>query len=228
MSRGAPSQPPPRLRLRAIVFDLDGTLIDSFADLAAAINRTRADAGLAPLPQAEVTRHVGQGTEHLVRRTVPGPPEGEAAAHARFLDHYDRHLMEATRPYPGAEAALDRLAGLALGLVTNKPLRQTEAILGALGWRGRFALVLGGDSLPARKPDPLPLLHFLAQVRCDPADAAIVGDGLVDIQAGKAAGMHTVAVSHGNTGRDRLAAASPDRVIDDLPSLLDLIDLSFQ
>ena len=209
--------------LAAFAFDLDGTLIDSFADLAAAINATRADQGLPPLPQAEVARHVGNGTEQLVRRTVPGAPGGAQAAHRRFLAHYDRHLLDTTRPYPGAEALLGRLAGRFLGLVTNKPQRQSEAILAGLGWSGRFALVLGGDALPAKKPDPLPLRVFLERAGCQPEAAAIVGDGAVDVQAGKAAGMLTVALCQGNTVRRLLAAEQPDCLLDDLPALLALL-----
>lgn len=219
------SNVPRRFRLRAIAFDLDGTLVDSFADLATAVNTTRAAYGQPPLSLAEVKSHVGNGTEQLVARTVPGPPDGLPVAHRRFVAEYDRCLLETTRPYPGVEDTLARLGGLPLGLITNKTQRHTEALLAGLGWRERFRIVLGGDALSAKKPDPLPLLHFAKQIGCSPSDVAMVGDGVVDVRAGRAAGMATVAVSYGNTSAEILAAERPDAVIPRLPDLLDLIIL---
>ena len=213
------------LRPRAIAFDLDGTLIDSFADLAAAVNAARAAYALAPLSLAEVRRHVGLGTETLVERTVPAPPGAGQDAYRRFAAEYDRCLLETTRAYPGVEDTLARLQSIPLGLITNKIQRHTEALLAGLGWGGRFALVLGGDALAARKPDPLPLRHFLEHVKCSPDAAAMVGDGVVDIRAGRAAGMATVAVTYGNTPAEVLAAERPDALLDRLTDLLDLIAL---
>ncbi|MCZ6553928.1 MAG: HAD-IA family hydrolase [SAR324 cluster bacterium] len=212
------------LRLDGLIFDLDGTLIDSFADLATAINETRAHYGLALLPVADVTREVGDGTERLVARTVPVSPETLQEAHGVFLECYDRHLTDRTRPYPGAEAVLHHFRGKALGLASNKPIRQTLKLLDEFGWRDRFRVVLGGDSLPARKPDPLPIREFLAKCGLDPRRAAMVGDSPVDIRAGKAAGVWTVAAAYGNTTLSGLTAERPDRLIEQVGDLTSLIE----
>jgi len=207
--------------LRAVAFDLDGTLIDSFADLTAAVNGVREHYRLPPISQNEVRRHVGQGAPELVRRAVPVPPVEQGAAHARFLDFYDRNLLHSTRPYPGVEAVLQGLTGLPLGVITNKPIAQTEAILRGLGWTGRFAVVLGGDSLSAKKPDPLPVIEFLRRTGVKAGETIMVGDSPADICAGQAAGTLTAAVVYGNTARDDLAALNPAFLLDDLAELLD-------
>src|SRR5947208_16891206 len=140
-----------------VAFDLDGTLIDSRADLTAAVNHVLRGLGLAELPPATLYRYVGDGARVLVERAL-GPEHQdrlEAAVEA-FMAYYAAHLLDATRPYPGVEEALAALAarGVACSVLTNKPEAMSRAILDGLGLAARFVAIVGGDSLPVRTPDP--------------------------------------------------------------------------
>src|SRR5271154_1223809 len=130
------------LGLSGVIFDLDGTLVDSLHDIATAINLTRADFGLAPLPESDITRLVGDGTAALVRATVPVPEARLAGAVEQCVAHYGRHILDTTRLFPGTEALLKRLAPRPLAIVTNKNLHLAEAVLTGLGVRDLFSVVL--------------------------------------------------------------------------------------
>ena len=210
-------------RIAAVAFDLDGTLVDSFADLTFAVNLTRARYGLPDLAQAEVCLHVGAGTEELVRKTVPVRDTERALAYQEFLRGYDLYLLRTTRPYPGVEAALDGLASYPLAVITNKPIAQAQAILTGLGWAGRFALVLGGDSLAEKKPSPQPVLEFARRSGVDPGETLMVGDSLADVRSARGAGAACAAVTYGNTARELLAAEHPDYLIDRLDELIRIL-----
>ena len=207
-----------------LIFDLDGTLVDSFADIARALNRTRAHYGLPALPLAAVRAQVGSGSEALVCALVPVPPAQQAAALQRYLAAYDETALQETRPLPGVPEVLAHFGDRPLAVVTNKTLHLSRKILQGLGLWERFALVLGGDSLPRRKPDPLPIRHVLEALGLAPAEALLVGDGLHDVHAGRAAGVPTVAVTTGVASRAELEAARPRHVIDRLDALLALYD----
>jgi phosphoglycolate phosphatase len=176
---------------RAILFDLDGTLIDSRADLATAVNLTRADLGLPPLPQAQIVGYVGEGVRLLLSRSLPECPERLEQALALNHAHYCAHLLDRTRLYPGAAATLDRLAalGFRLGVVTNKPRPFTDLILKGLGVAGKLSALVAGGDCPRLKPDPLPLLQALEQCGCGPEGSWMVGDHFTDLEAGRRAGM---------------------------------------
>lgn len=184
----------------AIAFDLDGTLIDSRRDLAAAINALRSDLDLAPLPLAEIGEMVGEGARVLVRRALRGerPEDDLPAAQARFLEHYDRLCLETTRPYPGMVELLAALAAeRPLALLTNKPERQTRKLLAALDLAPRFRVVVGGDTLAVRKPDPATLVHVAAALDVVPSALTLVGDSRIDLETALAAGCPCVLVSWG-------------------------------
>jgi len=184
---------------RALVFDLDGTLIDSRADLAAAINRTRAELGLAPLALDAVVGMVGEGARLLVSRALDGL-EGAALdrALARFLDHYGPRCTVETRPYPGISGLLAaEAARRPLALLTNKPERTSRAILDAFGWNGHFAAVVGGDTLPVRKPDPGGLAWIAGHLGRPLTDLVLVGDTRIDADTALAAGCPFVWVEWG-------------------------------
>ncbi|WP_114965175.1 phosphoglycolate phosphatase [Alkalilacustris brevis] len=180
----------------AVVFDLDGTLIDSAPDLHAAANAVLKAEGLAPLTLAQARGFVGNGAPVFVQRMMaarglPEAPELHARLLARFLEHYEAGV-QLTRPYPGAIEALRSLqaAGFRLGLCTNKPFGPTQAVLAHLKLSGLFGTVVGGDSLPRRKPDPAPLHHALAALGADGGAAAFfVGDSEVDAECAHAAGV---------------------------------------
>lgn len=188
--------------MRAAVFDLDGTLVDTAPDIRAVANAVLAAERLGPpLTMAETRGFVGDGTAVFVERMLlaragVAEPARAARALARFLALYDDAVV-LSRPYPGAAAALVRLegAGFALALCTNKPERPARALLAHLGLARHFALVVGGDSLPARKPDPAPLRHAVAALGA--GVAALVGDSEVDAATAAAAGLPFVLHTEG-------------------------------
>ncbi len=181
--------------MSVVIFDLDGTLIDSAPDIHAASNRVLAEDGLPPLSFDQVRSFIGKGVPHLVARLLDASgeaPDGpsfaprHAAMVARFTAGYE-DAVGLTQPYPGVLAALDALADMRLGICTNKPLAPTLAVLRHLGMEARFAAILGGDSLPVRKPDPAPLLETLRALGGGPV--VYVGDSEVDAQTAAAAGL---------------------------------------
>ena len=223
--------PPPADRVAlpgTVVFDLDGTLVDTSPDLTAALNHSLVAMGRPAVDAATVRHLVGHGARALIERGLALSGGGGEPAVARalplFLDYYAAHVADGSRPYPGAEAMLEALAGagVRLAICTNKPVALSRALIAALGWSGRFAVNLGGDSLAVRKPDPAPLLAAIAAVGGDPGDAVFVGDSIVDMATARAAGVPVVAVSFGFADRP-VAALGADRVIDDFDELTEAL-----
>lgn len=192
--------------IRAVVFDLDGTLIDSAADLCAALNLLLREERLRPLSLAEVVPMIGDGAAKLVERAVAAA-DGEVGGRLpgltrRFLALYEPRAAENTRAYPGVAEALETLVerGLALGVCTNKPERATRSILRALGLEQAFAAVLGGDSVPgARKPDPAVVIATLARLGPRADEAVMIGDSGNDVAAARAAGLPVLLRAGGYT-----------------------------
>jgi len=174
-----------------IIFDLDGTLIDSRADLALAVNLTRAELDLPPIAQAQVVGFVGEGVRRLLSRAIPERPELLAQALEINERHYRAHLLDQTRLYPGVAEALEtfRLRGLRLMVVTNKPREFTGLILEGLGIQGLMAAVVGGGDGPGLKPDPAPLRLALDRAGCAAAGSWMAGDHFTDLEAGRRAGL---------------------------------------
>ena len=205
------------LPFRTIAFDLDGTLADTAPDIAAGLNRMLAALGRDPLAQDAIRDLVGGGARSLVQRALHvtgGAPEGLVdQGLPMYLDFYAQDVCVGTRPYPGVEAALDALAaeGIALALCTNKVEHLTHSLVEALGWRGRFTSVVGGDTLPTRKPEPA-MLHE-AITRAGGESAVFVGDSITDADTARAAGVPFVAVSFGYSDRPAEALGA-DAVID--------------
>ena len=185
---------------RALLLDLDGTLLDTAPDMGGALNRLRAENGLEPLPFECIRPVVSHGAVRLVSL---GFPEASGTAfeslRLRFLAIYAEHLAEGTRLFDGFDVVLESLEirGLPWGIVTNKPARLTNPLLAALGLDRRAACAVSGDTLAERKPHPLPLLHAADLIGVHPEHCVYVGDAERDIQAGRAAGMTTVVASYG-------------------------------
>jgi phosphoglycolate phosphatase len=209
-------------RIRLVVFDLDGTLVDSAEDLARATNRTLAD--VAPrteaLPLDVVKAFVGDGAGVLIERTLrhAGLDLPVPDVLPLFLAHYRECLLESTRLYPGVEAALDALADRALAVLTNKPGELSRVILDGLGIGERFRLVWGPDDAGARKPDPSGLLRLVDHLAFTPGETCLVGDSAVDVAAGRAAGVFTVGVTYGFNPAG-LSTMPPDVFVDTIRAL---------
>lgn len=216
--------------IRAVLFDLDGTLVDSVPDIAVAVDRLLADLGREPAGEARVRYWVGNGGRMLVRRALAFDVAGVAdddpllpQAMDIFFAHYHETNGRASRLYPGVAEALDAFAarGLPMATITNKPHRYIEPLYAQLGILHHFPVLIGGDTLAVKKPDPAPLHHACALLGVTPAEALMVGDSHNDIEAARAAGCPVVAVDYGyNYGRP-IAEDRPDRVVPDLRALLD-------
>ena len=205
--------------IKGIIFDLDGTLVDSFRDITTALNLTRAEFGHGPLPLEEVKRNVGSGSAHLVKVCVPVPEAQFEAAYQHYLAGYEAHALDETAPLEGVVDVLDHYASLHLAVVTNKLSNLTGRILNGLGLWNRFGIVLGSDALERRKPDPMPLQHVAAHFGLRTQQLVMVGDGLHDVEAGKAAGCLTVGVNSGVATEAELRAAGPDFLIPNMAAL---------
>lgn len=183
-----------------VAFDMDGTLIDSAADIGAAVNRMRVSFGLAPLPRESVVRMVGSGARVLVARALADTPGADLdEAFRRYRHEYDTHLIDETRLYPGVTEALKALksAGFRLAVFTNKPYGSTCFILKGLGIDSFFSVVVGADSGFPLKPEPDALYHILKETDASADRSWMVGDNWTDIDSGRAAGFRTAYCTYG-------------------------------
>jgi phosphoglycolate phosphatase len=212
---------------RLVVFDFDGTLADTWRDLASALNDTLADAGLPPVSGPEVKAWIGDGALKLLSRALP-PQErldGRLEAHfERFRAHYERGCLDTTDLYPGIAACLDALCGEAvLAVLSNKPARFLDRIVEGLDLGKRFFAVVGGDTLGVTKPDPAALRLLVARLDSAPDEVWMVGDSAVDIATGRAAGARTIGCAWGLRGVDELRAAGADALAEnpaEIPALV--------
>lgn len=210
-----------KARYAALLFDLDGTLLDTVPDLAAAANRMLAALGRPALPVELMATFVGRGIGRLVERSLLGQRDGEvdaavrAPALALFEDFYAEESGRRSRPYPGVTDALARLrdAGLPLAVVTNKAVAFTQPLLAQTGLLPFFAAVVGGDTLPWKKPDPRPLLHACGELGVAARDCLFVGDSVHDVQAARGAGCAVWCVPYGYNEGQPIADAGSDRIV---------------
>jgi N-acetyl-D-muramate 6-phosphate phosphatase len=183
-----------------VLFDLDGTLLDTAPDMVGALSTLRAEHSLPPLPYATVRAMVSHGSARIVRTGFPQAEAEEfASLQARYLQIYRNALSNGTRLFPGMAQVLDGLAGLGLhaGIVTNKPAWLTDPLLEQLNLRSRFVCVVSGDTVAERKPHPMPLLHAAQLAGVAPGACIYVGDALRDVQAAHAAGMPVLVANYG-------------------------------
>ena len=211
------------MRISAVAFDLDGTLVDSRQDLAAAINLMRGDLGLPALSLEAVVGMVGEGVRVLVRRALGGEPEPELFARALrcFLEHYERLCTEKTRPYSGVPEALAALGErYPLGLLTNKPEHLTRRILDHLGLLASFRALVCGDTLPVRKPDPEVARHLAGQLGVTVEEMVLVGDSAIDAAAAEASGCRFILVDWGYAQPEEREKLRADRRVSTPAELL--------
>jgi N-acetyl-D-muramate 6-phosphate phosphatase len=217
--------------IRAVLFDLDGTLIDSAPDLAGAANDMRVAHGLAPYPLAHFRPMVGSGARGMVGRAFEvAPPDPQfAALRDEFLQRYEARMTQQTHVFPAMLPLLEALGVQALpwGIVTNKAARFAEPLVRALGLHERAATLVCGDTTPHSKPHPEPLLEAARRLGVEPAHCAYAGDDLRDVQAGKAAGMTTIAVAWGYLGLgESIDAWGADHIVQTPHQLLHLLTMA--
>jgi N-acetyl-D-muramate 6-phosphate phosphatase len=188
------------MALAAVLFDLDGTLLDTAPDMVGALNTLRAEQSLAPMPFEVVRSAVSHGAARVVKAGFPDAnPEFVLQLQQRFLEIYRGALSRETRLFPGMEEVLDALASshIKSGIVTNKAAWLTEPLLSELGLRARFACVVSGDTVAERKPHPMPMLHAAALAEVAPSECIYVGDAERDVQAAHAAAMPALVANYG-------------------------------
>jgi phosphoglycolate phosphatase len=209
-------------QVELVVFDLDGTLIDSAGDLASSVNATlqRLSPGTPAVPIETVRRFVGDGAAMLVARTLAavGMNVPKDVALPVFLECYRARLLDTTVLYPGVREALDALGDRTLAVLTNKPGDMSRRILEGLGVADRFALIRGAGDVPAKKPDPAGLRMLIEEAGTLPSATVMVGDSAIDVRTGRAAGVLTVGVTYGLDPAS-LQGALPDLLIADLREL---------
>jgi len=213
-------RPLPVNKLRLLVWDLDGTLVDSMEDLALSVNAVRSQHGMGPLPLATVRSYVGSGARNLIQRALGERATALDEALAFFLDFYREHLLDHTLPYPGIPELLETLTerGFTMALLTNKPLAHSEAILKGLHLEHPFLRLCGGDSFHTRKPDPAGLLTLLAELGIAPDEALMIGDSDNDTLTAHRAGMWSLGVTYGYAP-ESFAAAEPDVRVDEVEEI---------
>jgi phosphoglycolate phosphatase len=215
-----------------ILIDVDGTLVDSVPDLAYCVDEMLRRLDRPPHGETRVRDWVGNGVERLVRRALVGQLDGEppeeafVQAYPVFLELYAANTAKRSRLYPGVREALDYLRGAAypLGCVTNKAAQFTLPLLRELGIHDYFDIVVAGDTLPVKKPDPQPLLHAAAHFGVAPQHALMVGDSKSDVAAARAAGFQIVCMSYGYNHGEDIRDYRPDAVIDSMVELKGLLE----
>jgi len=207
--------------VRTLIFDLDGTLIDSKLDLALSVNATLAELGRDPLPHEQIFSFVGRGAPALIAQAL-----GSAASEQDcmlglefFIKYYSAHKLDNTGLYPGVRETLDALDGMPMAVLTNKPVRVSRSIIKELGVAGHFRFVYGGNSFERKKPDPMGVESILREFGATPSQAMIVGDSEVDVQTARNSGAWACGVTYG-FGSHRLAEYPPDILVDNLTELL--------
>jgi phosphoglycolate phosphatase len=213
------------LKVRGLVFDLDGTLIDSKMDLVNSVNATLRELKREALPTDLVASYVGSGAPVLIRRALGGNPSEEELkrALAFFLVHYEEHKLDQTRLYTGVAETLAELKSLPMSVLTNKPVKISVRILEGLGVAQYFRSIYGGNSFDTKKPDPTGAKQILKEFNLVASNAAMVGDSEVDVQTARNAGMLSVVVNFGFGTHDR-AAHRADIYVDQFQDLLGIVD----
>jgi phosphoglycolate phosphatase len=229
------------MSLELVIFDLDGTLVDSSVDITNALNYALQPYAVRPLAVDDTIKMVGEGITRLIEKIVDSRGNGvlrSAVAESshdpqrlqdirtdvkeRFLEHYTQHILDFTREYPGVRETLDRLGRYRKAVISNKMESLSRKVLDGLALSRYFDIVVGSDTTPEKKPSPLPILKVLSDLALRPAQALIVGDSNYDVDAGKAAGVTTVAVTYGYRPREVIAHA--DYLIDRMNELVLLIE----
>jgi phosphoglycolate phosphatase len=212
--------------MELVIFDLDGTLIDSKLDLARSVNAMRRHLGFPELADELIFTYVGNGAPVLVKRALGSDASDSLAAQGLefFLQYYRRHLLDHTVLYPGVREALEsiREGGIPMAVLTNKPIGPTEAIIEGLGLRSHFFRVYGGNSFEQKKPDPVGVLRLLGESGAQPDRSVLVGDSAVDVRTARNAGIRAAGMTYGFQP-EGLTSDPPDYLLDRMEQLLPIV-----
>jgi phosphoglycolate phosphatase len=210
--------------VRALIFDLDGTLIDSKQDLIRSVNAMLVEMGRETLHEDTISGYIGHGAPQLIGRALGnGTTEEEREGALKFfLKHYEEHKLDSTCAYPGVVEALEELRGFSMGVLTNKPVRVSVRILEGLGLAKHFRAIYGGNSFETKKPDPLGAREILKEFGAAPGQAMVIGDSEVDVQTARNVGTFAATVNYGFGAHDR-ATYPADVYLDRLTELAELL-----
>ena len=217
---------------KMVLIDVDGTLVDSVPDLAYCVDEMMKQLGMPVHGEDKVRNWVGNGVERLTRRALIGQLDGEPddalfeKAYPVFLDLYDKNVCERSCLYDGVRETLDFLktTDVKIGCVTNKNAQFTLPILEKLGVKDDFEIIVCGDTLTKKKPDPLPLLHSAEQLGAKPEESLMLGDSMPDVKAARAAGFDIICMSYGYNHGEDIRDYKPDAVVDSMDEIKTLID----
>jgi phosphoglycolate phosphatase len=211
--------------VRALIFDLDGTLIDSKQDLIHSVNAMLSELGREQLAAATISGYIGHGAPQLVARVLGDGCSEEERQHALqfFLSYYEHHKMDTTQPYPGVGETLEQLARMPMAVLTNKPVRISVRILEQMGISKYFRVIYGGNSFETKKPDPQGATRILRDLDAEPREALLIGDSEVDVQTARNAGTLAAAVNYGFGVHDR-GAYPADIYLDHFGELVTLLN----
>ena len=205
---------------RLILYDLDGTLVDTLGDLTAAVHVMLARLGAPPAPASEIRRHVGRGATELVRRCLGTEEPGRVQEGlAMLLTSYEEHLTDSSCLYPGTRELLAWFGGRRQAVITNKPDPHARRLLEALGIAGFFEDIVAGNGRYPKKPDPAAVLGLMGEAGARPAETLMIGDSPIDVDTGRRAGVSTVGVLHGFCDEAELLEAAPDVLVKGFPEL---------
>ena len=210
-------------KISLIVYDFDGTLVDTFADIAGSVNLALTEMGLNPLDKKTIRGNIGSGMFNLMTRSLmkSGCNDIETSV-LLFQKHYSLHLLDQTNFYPNGKEIVEYFFDKKNAILSNKPISFIEKILKALSFSKPFDSIIGGDSLDVKKPDPKGLLLMMNKFNCPPEKTLMVGDSAIDIETGKHAGVITCGVTYGLGNLDSLTNSNPDYLIDNLSQLKSL------
>jgi len=216
--------------IKLLVFDLDGTLVDSRLDLAHSVNAVLLSLGREKLPVDVIVSFVGDGAQDLLRRSLQAsgiPLEEAVTAMPRvfpiFMEYYQDHCLDFTLPYPGVISVLERFSSHRKAVLTNKPIVPALKILEGLVMKGYFELIVGGDGPHGKKPDPAGLGYILSALEALPSETIMIGDSVQDVQTAKAVGCESIAFLEGMGGRQALEKASPGMTLENWNEFPDLL-----
>ena len=212
-------------KISLFVYDFDGTLVDTFADIANSVNLALAEMNIQSLSRETIRRNIGSGVVNLMSRSLEGSGcDDIEMAVSFFQKHYNNHLLDQTKLYPNGREVVEHFSKKKNAILSNKPISFVEKILTELNFLSLFDSVLGGDSLSERKPNPMGLQLLMTNLNCPVKEVLMIGDSAIDIETGKNAGVLTCGVTYGLGNPVSLHNSKPDYLIDNLSNLKSLFD----